>query len=109
MSAFGGKADMTLCGNPLLRSLLGAKRTCRFALHMSAYDPKRTSAEPQRRQVTTSNCSAYGHSYPASSDGSIHRRASAGVPSGHTNNVAPLHVCHIIAAVGSRRRKREDR
>ena len=26
MSAFGGKADMTVCGNPLLRSLLGAKR-----------------------------------------------------------------------------------
>ena len=23
--------------------LLGVKRTCRFALHMSAYDPKRTS------------------------------------------------------------------
>jgi len=42
MSAFGGKADMTLRGNPLSRSLLGVKRTCRFALHMSAYDPKRT-------------------------------------------------------------------
>jgi hypothetical protein len=27
MSAFGGKADMTVCGNPLSRSLLGAKRT----------------------------------------------------------------------------------
>src|SRR5512132_1608224 len=43
MSAFGGKADMTVCGNPLSRSLLGAKRTCPFALHMSANDPKRTS------------------------------------------------------------------
>src|SRR5262245_10130083 len=42
MSAFGGKADMTLCGCPLFRSLLGAKRTCPFALHTSAYDPKRT-------------------------------------------------------------------
>ena len=31
---------------PLLRSLLGVKRTCRFALHMSAYDPKRTSGVP---------------------------------------------------------------
>jgi putative tryptophan/tyrosine transport system substrate-binding protein len=30
MSAFGGKADMTLCGNPLLRSLLGVKRTSPF-------------------------------------------------------------------------------
>jgi hypothetical protein len=43
MSAFGGKADMALCGNSLLRSLLGVKRTCPFALHMSANDPKRTS------------------------------------------------------------------
>ena len=44
MSAFGGKADMTSCGNPLSRSQLGAKRTCPFALHMSANDPKRTLA-----------------------------------------------------------------
>jgi hypothetical protein len=28
MSAFGGKADMTLSGNSLSRSLLGLKRTC---------------------------------------------------------------------------------
>src|SRR6476646_5385342 len=35
---------MTLCGNPLLRSLLCVKRTLPFALHMSACDPKRTSA-----------------------------------------------------------------
>jgi hypothetical protein len=33
---------MTVCGNSLLRSLLMTKRTCRFALHMSANDPKRT-------------------------------------------------------------------
>jgi hypothetical protein len=30
MSAFGGKAEMTICGNPLLRSLLGVTRTWRF-------------------------------------------------------------------------------
>ena len=42
----GGKADMTLCGNPLSRSLSGVKRTCRFALHMSAFDPKRTFVAP---------------------------------------------------------------
>ena len=35
MSAFGGKADATACGNSLLRSLLGLKRTC----PLSAYDP----------------------------------------------------------------------
>ena len=33
---------MTVCGNPLLRSLLGAKRTSLFAAQMSAYDLKRT-------------------------------------------------------------------
>jgi hypothetical protein len=43
MSALGGKADLILRGNPLSRSLLGAMRTCPFALHMSANDPKRTS------------------------------------------------------------------
>jgi hypothetical protein len=42
MSAFGCKADMTLCGNPLLRSLLGVKRTWRLHCEMSASDPKRT-------------------------------------------------------------------
>jgi hypothetical protein len=42
MSAFGCKADMTLCGNPLLRSLSGVKRTCLIAAQMSAFDPKRT-------------------------------------------------------------------
>src|SRR6516165_665578 len=44
MSAFGGKADMPVCESPLSRSLLGVKRTCLSALHMSAFDPKRTSA-----------------------------------------------------------------
>src|SRR5262245_3731535 len=42
MSAFGGKADMTVCGCLLSRSLLGVKRTLPFAVHMSAFDPKRT-------------------------------------------------------------------
>src|SRR5262245_46192575 len=41
-SAFGGKADMAVCGSPLSRSLLGVKRTWTIALHMSADDPKRT-------------------------------------------------------------------
>jgi hypothetical protein len=37
-----------LRGNPLSRSLLGAKRTCPFAPHMSANDPKRTLPTPDR-------------------------------------------------------------
>jgi hypothetical protein len=42
MSALGGKADMTLRENPLSWSLLEVKWTCLVALHMSAFDPKRT-------------------------------------------------------------------
>src|SRR4029453_6160836 len=38
----GEKADMTFCGSPLSRSLLGMKRTSLIAAHMSASDPKRT-------------------------------------------------------------------
>src|SRR5262245_31706600 len=45
MSAFGGKAYMTIWTCLLLRSLLGVKRTWAGALHMSAFDPKRTSVE----------------------------------------------------------------
>jgi hypothetical protein len=33
---------MTFCGGPLLWSLLGVKRTSLFAMHLSAFDPKRT-------------------------------------------------------------------
>ena len=43
MSAYGGKADMAFCGNPLSQSLLRVKRTSAVGLHMSASDPKRTS------------------------------------------------------------------
>src|SRR5262249_24826542 len=35
MSALKGKADMTVSGNPLSRSLSGVKRTSLFAAHMS--------------------------------------------------------------------------
>jgi hypothetical protein len=49
MSAFGGKADMALCGNALLRSLLGQSG---HALRTSAFAPKRTfSRAPFRRPV----------------------------------------------------------
>src|SRR5262245_60628389 len=46
MSAFGAKADLTLSGCPLFRSLLGVKQTSLVAAHMSACDPKRTSGTP---------------------------------------------------------------
>jgi hypothetical protein len=47
MSASGGKADITFCGNTLSRSLLGVKRTSVVALHMSAFDPKRSQDDRQ--------------------------------------------------------------
>src|SRR5262245_48107108 len=53
MSAFGGKADMTVCRCPLSRSLSGLKRTWVGALHMSAFDPKRTSVAPSSVLVLT--------------------------------------------------------
>jgi hypothetical protein len=45
---------MTLCGNPLSRSLLGVKRTWVVAAHMSAFDPKRT-ADITRPSTTFAN------------------------------------------------------
>jgi len=42
MSAFGGKADMTICACLLSWSLSGAKRTCLAAVRKSGNDPKRT-------------------------------------------------------------------
>jgi hypothetical protein len=54
MSAFGGKADMTICACLLSWSLLAVKRTWPIALQMSAYDPKRTlkSWAPWSRSLT---------------------------------------------------------
>src|ERR1700741_5501994 len=51
MSAFGGKADMTFWGISLSRSLLGVKRTCPFALRMSANDPQRTSCPDAKARI----------------------------------------------------------
>src|SRR5262245_63086409 len=35
--------------------LLGVKRTCRFALHMSGFDPKRTSGKDTRKMTGSGN------------------------------------------------------
>jgi len=37
MPLLGGRADMTVCGNSLSRSLLGAKRTWRLRCEMPAF------------------------------------------------------------------------
>src|SRR5262245_4022158 len=49
MSAFGGKADMTIGTYPLLWSLSGVKQTSLVAAKMSAFDSKRTSAPSNAR------------------------------------------------------------
>jgi hypothetical protein len=41
---------------PLFRSQLGVKRTCLFALQMSAFDPKRTSSTPWTAASDCGNC-----------------------------------------------------
>ena len=43
------KADMTFCGNPLLRSLLGVKRTSLFAAQMSVGGSRQSRQSPQRK------------------------------------------------------------
>jgi hypothetical protein len=73
MFAFGGKADMTVCANPLLRSLLGVKRTYRFALHMSAFDPKRTLASALHIRELS-----HVHRLSSSADGESHALAWRG-------------------------------
>src|SRR5262245_1254684 len=71
MSALGGKADMTVCGCLLFRSLLGVKRTSSVAPHMSASDPKRTSvgsrATPSRvfAQIATITSLSLGGEHEA--------------------------------------------
>jgi len=47
----GVKTDMQFCGCLLLRSLLGLKQTWPIALHMSAFDPKRTWPTPSTEPV----------------------------------------------------------
>src|SRR5262245_58148390 len=112
MSAFGGKADMTIGTCPLSQSLLGVKRTRVDTLPMSAYDPKRTFAyaaphSPLSQQVgITTPRNADGPSGHASSRDPSHRpsqgptparpshrpihRYSAFVPSDHASSVAPI-------------------
>src|SRR5262245_25997116 len=54
MSAFGGKADMTGCGSPLSRSLLGAKRTWRRSWTLPKNDNRRRrsrGSEPNHASV----------------------------------------------------------
>src|SRR5262249_59501072 len=76
MSAFGGKADMTVCGSPLSRSLLGVKQTSLFATHMSAFDPKRTSVGPRSTpsrasaQIATITCLSLGGTNEAGANSS---------------------------------------
>src|SRR5215471_242024 len=80
-SAFGGKADMTVCGSPLSWSLLGVKQTWVGALHMSAFDPKRTLVgvfirsvyifSPTRRRVLSLRPSSHNQNAPDANPASL--------------------------------------
>jgi hypothetical protein len=48
MSAFGGKADMTVCGNPLSRSLLGVICGRRDLIATHAFHPSTKSGNGYR-------------------------------------------------------------
>ena len=68
--------ELQLC--LLSRSLLGVKRTCLFALHMSAFDPKRTSAGHSSTKLNRHGPGFYGPlpglSTRQSGDGFDHHR-----------------------------------
>ena len=66
-TAFEGKADMTFCGSPLSRSLLGVKQTSLFAAHMSAFDPKRTWAALNERLLSRYDAMREGRSWGGAS------------------------------------------
>src|SRR5262245_34159083 len=85
MSAFGGKADMALCGNSLSRSLLGVKRTWLVAAHMSAFDP-------YRRFATRLRCSAVDaeRGYPGTNPGMNSSSSSAKLEWGFANKFASV-------------------
>src|SRR5262249_45033937 len=65
--------------------LPGVKRTCRFALHMSAYDPKRTSVRPEtapsraQAQIATITCLSLGGDDEATPIHTFHRWRGSGV------------------------------
>ena len=64
MSAIGGKADMTVCGNPLLRSLLGVKRTLMHGLIIPSgchQIPRRTLPRLRGGQSTTAGDRSHLH------------------------------------------------
>src|SRR6476661_6402142 len=101
MSAFRSKTDITIAACPLLRSLLGVKRTWPVALHMSANDPKRTFATPFRAPAfaITMPLSGLGGGNEASPVPHAARRC------GHRFAV----ICGISAATNSTGRISEQR
>src|SRR5262245_15226298 len=64
MSAFGGKADMTVCGSSLSRSLLGVKRTCLFALQMSARFNRSKTVQAQHCSIWYGEHNGHQHRNP---------------------------------------------
>jgi hypothetical protein len=80
MSAFGGKADIILCRNPLSLSLLSVKRIWLVAPHMSTFDPKRTFDAPFRALLCPGTMA--GRAPRAQEPGDMRRREFLGVLTG---------------------------
>src|SRR5262245_34179230 len=97
MSAFGGKADMTICGCLLSRLLLGVKRTCFVALHMSASDPKRTLAPflSKRKNCYHRDRSSLGGDNEAASIHQGHPWCSSGLAVKAARATNPIACCRI--------------
>jgi hypothetical protein len=74
MSAFGGKADMTIGTCPLSWSLSDVKQTSLVAAHMSAYDPKQTSLRAKSSSSRARFAEGFGDGSGAVDEGSDNRR-----------------------------------
>jgi hypothetical protein len=77
MSAFGGKADMTIFGMSAFAVAIGVKRTSLFAAHMSAFDPKRTSHLVARKRICLGSGILMNH--PGARE-HMQRRGGSGLP-----------------------------
>src|SRR6185503_20501773 len=93
MSAFGGKADMTVCGCLLSRSLLGVKRTSHFAAHMSAFDPKRTWG-PHSASLKLDKAWSLGGAHATARVRHNSRRCSGGLAVRGTGPTARAYAAH---------------
>src|SRR5262245_3317184 len=81
--------------------LLGVKRTGHFAPHMSAFDPKRTSAEISSRPVTPACCRWILHEY---SIAVVHRNTTRAILRDLQSRTGRIKN-HLSQQIGKRKKK----